>query len=128
MCNSIHVQEDPLPSRYQEMVQRREPFLARLKQYMTFMILLLVLESAMALPQPAIIATAATTKPHIFHKTASNSVLYLSKSIGISPLAVCTGTASFISGFDVGIIAGALLLLAPEFGLAETPHRCDVVD
>ena len=58
-----------------------------------------------------------------FRPSASEAVLLTSKLAGVSPLALCTGAASFISGFDVGIIAGALLLLAPVFGIEDMPHR-----
>ncbi len=58
-----------------------------------------------------------------FRTSASDAVLLTSKLVKVSPLALCTGSASFISGFDVGIIAGALLLLAPAFGIEDMPHR-----
>jgi hypothetical protein len=88
-------------------------------------LLLAIHQCVSALPQAVRTHQSSTPKTRIFHEPMSDSILYVSKVVGVSPIALCTGTASFISGFDVGIIAGALLLLAPEFGLSKTPHRCD---
>ncbi len=76
-----------------------------------------------ALPQPMTCSFSPSTKPANFERFSSKTVLHTSKLAGVSPLALCAGAASFISGFDVGIIAGALLLLVPAFRL--DPHRCE---
>ena len=90
-------------------------------------IAVIFLNGAYALPQPSKITLSAVPNSksncNAFANAVRKSVLFTSENVGVSPLALCTGTASFISGFDVGIIAGALLLLAPAFGLASTPHR-----
>ncbi len=75
------------------------------------------------LPQSSTILQNPDIKGRTFRNSASEAVLLTSKLVRISPLALCTGSASFISGFDVGIIAGALLLLAPAFGIDDMPHR-----
>jgi len=81
--------------------------------------------NADALPQPVKISFSPSTNSANFERFTSKTVLQTSKLVGVSPLALCAGAASFISGFDVGIIAGALLLLVPAFGLANAPHRCE---
>ncbi len=52
-----------------------------------------------------------------------DNLLMASNFLNISPIALCAGTASLITGFEIGIIAGALLLLAPEFKLDESPRK-----
>ena len=50
-------------------------------------------------------------------------VLFVNRYFNVSPIALSSGIASLISGFDIGIIAGALLLLVPAFHLERSPHR-----
>ena len=40
----------------------------------------------------------------------------------LCPISICAGGSSFVAGFDIGIMAGAMIAIVPAFGIESKPH------